>query len=242
MTKKLIFYLLLISSALLLLSVGTIWARMESANYVIWADVFSSGGTEDSTSANYSLSDTIGEAIILSATSTSVNYGTKAGFREMYPDQYLTLSVSATAVDLGTLSTSEAKTGSHTMTVATNAVGGFTTTVLGSTLTSGANDINAIGAAAAASTPGTEQFGINLVANTSPSVGANPNGTSPIGSAANQYNTADFFAFHTGDTVATSTQAINSTIFAVSYLANIATDTVAGSYSTTLTYSATANF
>lgn len=242
MRKKFIFYFLLISAGLLALSGGNIWARMESTNYVIWADVFSSGGTEDSTSANYGLSDTIGEAIILSATSTSANYGTKAGFREMYPDQYLTLSVGATEVNLGTLSTSEAKTGSHTMTIATNAAGGFTTTVSGLTLTSGANDVNAIGAAAVASTPGTEQFGINLIANTSPSVGADPSGTAPIGSAASQYNTANLFAFSTGNTVATSTSPINSTIFTVSYLANISTDTVAGSYSTTLTYSATANF
>jgi len=43
-------------------------ARTESANYVIWADVFSGGGLDASTSTSYTLQDTIGEAIILSAT------------------------------------------------------------------------------------------------------------------------------------------------------------------------------
>jgi len=219
-----------------------IWARMNSTNYIIWADVFSSGGNEDSSSANYTLQDTIGEAIILSATSTSANYGIKAGFREMYADQYITLSITDTAVELGTLSSSAVKSDSHDMTVATNATNGFNAIVSGATLTSGANTITAMGAMALASALGTEQFGINLVANATPVVGANPSGTAPIGSAADQYNMADLFAFTTGATVATSSSAISSTLFTVSYIANITATTEAGTYTTTLTYAATANF
>lgn len=239
---KIIITLFFVLGLIFCLPLNNSWARTESTNYIIWADVFSIGGSEIGTSTNYIIQDTLGEALIWSATTTSAGYGLKAGFREMYADQYITLAASATSIDLGTLSNLEAKTASHTLTVDTNATKGFTITVSGNTLTSGANTITAIGAITSASAPGTEQFGINLVANTSPSVGADPSGTSPIGSVADQYNLANYFAFNSGDTIATSTTDINETTYTVSYLANININTELGSYSTTLTYAATANF
>ncbi len=242
MSKKIVFSFFIIWAIFGFLYPLELMARMESANYVIWADVFNSGGSEDSSSANYGLQDSIGEAIILSATSTSATYGIKAGFREMYPDQYITFAVSSNSIDLGALSDSAVSSASHTMTVDTNAPKGFTITVTGSTLTSGANTINAVGAVAAASSVGTEQFGINLMANTTPSVGADPAGTAPIGSSASQYDTADLFALNSGDTVASASNDINSTVFTVSYIANIAAGTDSGTYTTTLVYAATANF
>ncbi|MFA6255022.1 MAG: hypothetical protein WC675_03235 [Patescibacteria group bacterium] len=239
MTKRLIF--LLISAGLLFFSGGEIWARMESTNYVIWADAFSSGGSEDSSSANYGIQDTIGESVILSATATAATYGIKAGFREMYPDQYLSFSIADPAIELGELTDSTTGRDSHTMVIDTNAVGGFVITVFGSTLTSGTNSIDAL-LAATASSPGLKQFGINLVANTSPLIGADPSGTAPIGSAATGYNTANQFKFASGNTVASATNDISQTTFTVSYIANISTDTAGGTYTTTLTYSATSNF
>ncbi|MFA6214984.1 MAG: hypothetical protein WC768_00270 [Patescibacteria group bacterium] len=224
------------------LAVGGIWARTQSPNYIIWADDFSAGGSENSASASYLLQDTIGEGMILSASSTSASYGLKAGFAEMYPDQYLSLSAGATAVDLDTLTAASTNSGSHTLTVDTNAAKGFTIKVTGNTLTSGVNTIAAIGGTAAASAAGTAQFGINLAANTTPSVGANPSGTAPIASAASQYNTANQFAYQSGDTVASAATDINSTVFTVSYIVNISSSTAAGTYTTTLTYSTTANF
>jgi hypothetical protein len=114
-------------------------------------------------------------------------------------------------------------------------------TVAGTTLTSGSNTIAAC-ASGCSSTAGTAQFGLNLAANTTPSVGAAPSGSAPIGTAGANYGTANTFRFVTGETVATAANAINTTTYTVSYIANIATLTPAGSYSTSLTYSATANF
>jgi len=239
--KKVPIYFLTIF-LILFLSVIAANARTESTNYIIWADVFGAGGTEGSSSTNYGLQDTLGESAVLSATTTSSNYGIKAGFRELYPDQYLSFSASAAAVNFGTLSVTTAKTASHTMTIETNAAKGFIITVSGATLTRGVNTITAIGASSAVSNPGTEQFGINLVANVSPSVGANPSGTAPIGSAAGSYGTANQFAFNSGDTVASASNDISQTVLTVSYLANIASGTEGGTYTTTLTYTATANF
>ncbi len=222
---------------------SAVYARLESDNYVIWADVLGSGGAESGDSSNYSIQDTIGEAIAWSPTNTSDLYGIKAGFREMYLDQYLTFTSSTSSIDFGTLSTTEAKSASHTLTADTNATKGLTITVGGSTLTSGANTITAFGATAAPSSPGTEQFGINLKLNTSPAVGAEPSPNSGQYLApAGQYATANSFAFQSGDTIASAGSDVNSTTLTVSYVANIAGSTEGGSYATTLTYSATANF
>ncbi len=243
MAMKKLFFVAVIGLSLLT-GLQVLAANNSSSNYVIFADSFNAGGSESSQSTNYGIQDTIGEPIINSATTTSSGYGIKSGFRELYPDQTLTFSILDTTINLGTLSSSAVATDSNTMVVATNATHGFTLTATGNnaTLTSGANTITAIGATAAASALGTEQFGINLVANTTPSVGANPSGTSPLGSAANQYNTADLFAWNSGDTVATSTSAIGSTTFTASYLANITSATESGTYTLTITYAATGNF
>jgi len=241
MKNQIKIYFLIIATILFFnLAIG--WCRTESDNYIIWADTFSVGGSESDNSTNYKMQDTIGEAMAWSATNTAATYGIKAGFRELYPDQFLTFSVDATAVDLGKMDSSRPGTDSHTMTIDTNSTLGFTITVSGAGLKSGGNEIDAIGAAAAASTPGTEQFGINLVANTLPIIGADPTGDSPVGSAAGQYGLVNKFAFYSGDTVASSSNDINSTVFTVSYIANILANTPAGNYSTTLAYSVTANF
>jgi hypothetical protein len=230
------------STALILAFAQVSFAVTESDNYIIWADVFSAGGLESDSSANYGLQDSIGEAIVFSDSDTSSNYGLTSGFRELYPDQYVTLAVGSGSVSFGNLSESSAKTTSHTLTIATNASKGFAASVSGTTLTSGANTINAIGAIATVSNPGTEQFGISLVESASPVVGANPSGTAPIGVASGGYSINGFFAYNSGDIIAFANSAVNETVFTVSYLANISASTEAGSYSTILTYSVTANF
>ncbi|MBN1778767.1 MAG: hypothetical protein JW816_00900 [Candidatus Buchananbacteria bacterium] len=239
--KNFLVYFLIIACSFSFLPLS-VAGQMTSGNYQIDADVFSTGGNDTSSSANFKLLDSLGEPVVYSATSTSETYGTKAGFREMYPDQFLTLDLGSGSIDFGTLSTSETKTASHTLTIDSNAINGLSVTVSGSTLTAGANQIAAIGATAAAAQVGTEQFGINLKSNTTPAVGAEPVGDSPQAEPNGQYATADQFAFQSGDTIISATSDIAKTTTTVSYIANISSSTAAGSYSTTLTYAATANF
>jgi hypothetical protein len=155
-------------------------------------------------------------------------------------DETLTFTLSAATVALGTLTTSTTGSGTSTMTAATNAASGYVITVAGTTLTSGANTITAL-AANAASSQASSQFGINLVANATPSVGTNVSG-SGSGAAAANYNTADSYRFVTGETVASAAASTNSNTYTVSYIANIAATTKPGSYSTALTYTATPTF
>jgi hypothetical protein len=126
------------------------------------------------------------------------------------------------------------------MTVATNAASGYSVAYSGSTLTSGVNTITALNSPTASSM-NNKQFGINLMSNATPAIGSNVSG-SGSGSPVTGYNTADLFKFHSGDTIASSAVPTNSNTYTVSYIANIDGVTAPGSYSTTLTYVATANF
>lgn len=155
-------------------------------------------------------------------------------------EETLSFTLSAATVALGTLTSSTTGSGTSTMSASTNAAGGYAITVNGTTLTSGANTITAL-ASNGASSQGSSQFGLNLKANTVPSVGSEVSG-SGSGTAASNYNTADSFRFVSGETVASASAATNSNTYTVSYIANIPGNQAAGSYSTALTYIATATF
>ena len=77
-------------------------------------------------------------------------------------DPTLNFNVTDGTVAFGTLSATAVKTDTATMTAATNSSSGYSITVNGNTLTSGANTITAIGGVAAASAPGTKQYGFKI--------------------------------------------------------------------------------
>lgn len=123
----------------------------------------------------------------------------------------------------------------HTMTIATNAPGGYNITYNGATLTSGANTIPvATITSDEDGVPGSAQFAI----------GFTRSGDATIATAYNQVSPTFNYSFVAGvatqivsETVPTATETISAF-----YLANISGTIAAGSYSTTLTYTATANF
>ncbi len=85
------------------------------------------------------------------------------------------------------------------------------------------------------SVAGTEQFGINAVANTSPTVGANPvqvpDGQQIFGIAMPDYQTANKFKYVSGDTVAKGVTDSGHTDYTLSMIVNISNVTPAGHYS-----------
>jgi hypothetical protein len=148
-------------------------------------------------------------------------------------------------VDLGNLTPSTTGVGVSYMDAGTNAATGFAIQYTAPTMTSGGNTIPAIGASAVASVVGSGQFGVNA---TGPNTGITgsqaPSGTSPIGSAATNYATADNYAFvaSTPTTIGSSSSGANITKYSVSYLANINSSQAAGLYTSTFTYICTATF
>ncbi|MEK7167420.1 MAG: hypothetical protein AAB791_00280 [Patescibacteria group bacterium] len=227
--------ILILISAALFAGPTMILAKMDSSNYQIWADTISEGGTENSASANYELDETAGEGAIGRASST--NYSSRAGFREMQKENSLTFSVGSASVNLGELSRTVTKEGSHTLTIQTNSSSGVSATFSGSTLAcatcSGSNSITAVGAVATPSAAGTSQFGFNVILSS---------GSSPVASASSPYNAAGSYAFSSGNQIVSSSGAINATVFNVNYIANMSGVESTGSYSTTITFTATANF
>ncbi len=158
--------------------------------------------------------------------------------------QSLTFSISDNTIGFGTLSSGSAKyatgdtTGSaseveaHNIVVGTNAANGYTMIATGTTLISGGNSIDAIGAANTASAPGTEQFGLRLTAS-----GGTGAVSAPYAASGFAFDTAAF-----PDQVAGASGASANTTYSARYLANITANTEAGSYGSTITYVATANF
>ena len=163
-------------------------------------------------------------------------------------NQAITFTVDDPTIAFGTLVTANARfagavTGTngptsasaHTLTIATNAPSGYSITYNGATLTSGGNTI-----AVATITgdedgvPGSAQFAI----------GFTKSGDATITTAYNQVSPTFNYSFVAG----TTTQIVSETVptatetISAFYLANIAGSTAAGTYNTTLTYVAVANF
>lgn len=149
-------------------------------------------------------------------------------------------SASGTTLDLGDFSTSQAKAGQSQFAVGTNSISGYNLFAMGTTMTSGNNFIPAL-SGATASQPGSSQFGLNLKANSNPSVGAEPSGAG-TGAPTTGYDTANLFRFNPGDNIASSSLPTDFNVMTVSYIVNISSSQPAGVYSTTLSYLATADF
>lgn len=154
-------------------------------------------------------------------------------------DETLTFTLASSTVALGTLSSGTTASGTSTIAAGTNASHGYSINVIGTTLKSGpTDDINAM--AGGASSTGIEQFGINLMDNANPNVGTALSGGSLT--PALGYGTIDSFKYADGDKIAETTSPSALSTATVSYIANIATNTPAGAYSTSLNYVAVANF
>lgn len=150
------------------------------------------------------------------------------------------ISATGVLVNFGELSASQPRSVTSQFGVATNDPGGYSTTVVGSTMTSGSNVIPSITGTPTGSQPGTSQFGMNLRANSNPTVGSNPSGVGS-GTISPPYASPNLFYFESG-TVASSVVPSDFNVYTVSYLVNINQEQKPGIYSTTLTYIATAAF
>jgi len=143
-------------------------------------------------------------------------------------------------VNIGALSPEAAATGFSKFLAATNAPGGYTVQVAGSTMASGNNVITRLNSPSSSQT-GTKQFGMNLRGNTTPSVGLEPAGPGTAQPSA-RYNQLNRYAFASGDTVASASTSNDRVTFTASYIANVDDELPAGRYSTTLTYICTGSF
>lgn len=149
-------------------------------------------------------------------------------------------ATSGDQINFGDFSDQTATAASSEFMAATNASYGYNIFLNGGSLTSGNNVISPI-TSPSASKPGTNQYGINLVGNTEPSIGADPQGpgiTSPNPS----YDQVNKFYYKSGDILAHSVSSDDYRKFTVSYLVNISPEQAPGDYVSTMYFICLANF
>lgn len=145
--------------------------------------------------------------------------------------------------DLGDINDDDLKTLMTTsqMGAGTNATNGYAITVHGTTMAAGTHVIQPLDIPTA-SAPGNSQFGINLVANTDPGIGSDPDGSSGNAVVSTNYDIPNRFMYHDGDEVASAPNVSLVGRFTVSYVINTPPKLRAGVYTTTLTYICTGRF
>lgn len=143
-------------------------------------------------------------------------------------------------IDFGELSSKKASFGSSQMLVATNAEQGYAISVGGTTLTSGNNIISPL-SSGDVSRPGVAQFGFNLRANSSPSVGNNVSGPG-TSTPKPEYNVVNSYRFINNDTLVSTTGPDDVRKYTSSYIVNVPASQPAGIYVSTVTYVCLANF
>ena len=105
---------------------------------------------------------------------------------------------------------------------------GYSIYVYGASPSNGTHNLSSI-TSATTSNVGTEQYGMNLRANTSPiSFGADPSGG--FGTYASGYGTVNNYQYNSGDIIANSAKSSGQTNFTASFIANASPATANGSY------------
>ncbi len=218
---------------LLLASNGVSAQTPASTNYSVEESGFSSGSSIDTNSSSYNARTSVGNVGIGNPEST--NYQAFAG--SITPDQeFVELNIPVTTIDMGILDPGTPGTGTATFTARSYLDSQY---VIVSprdppTIEGGTRYISPMTTATTFDSA-TEQFGMNLVANTSPVVqGAIPS-PQPTGFAYGEpmtgYSVADNYRYNAGDAIAKSvTRGYGETSYTISYMMNITSTTPAGQY------------
>lgn len=227
--------LITLGMVLMLFGLGsTVLAQnLQSPGYQIEESYIGPGGFLEGTSPSYQGTGTLGDTGV--GESSSENYQQQAGFNTT-DDPRLSVVVNTTAVAFGSLSTAAAVTANSTFSVLNYTSHGYSVYVTGTPPSNGGHTLSGMNPAGV-SQNGTEQYGINLKANTSPtSFGAEPvqipSGDFSYGTASAGYNTANQYRYVNGEKIAESTRTSGQTNYTISYLVNIANTTPSGQYVT----------
>lgn len=143
--------------------------------------------------------------------------------------------------DMGVLEPDATLVAHSQMAVGTNATAGFVIFASGGPPAAGVNIIDPVDFPDE-SRPGTNQFGINLVANTEPAVGSDPEGEWANAVPTDDYGEPNKYKFVSGDVVAHSPNVSLMKRFTVSYILNANPHLRAGVYTTTINFVASGRF
>jgi hypothetical protein len=213
---------------------------LQSPNYQFNETSLGGIGSLKSQSANFQAASSGGILGINSAEAATMKFDNGHATTN---DPGLAFAVSGAATNFGSFSPTTASVATSTFEVANYTSYGYIVQIIGTPPKNGTHTIGAM-ASAGPSQAGTEQFGINLVANTSPtSVGANPDqGQFGFGTASSNYGTSNNYRFVSGDIIASAPKSSGTTIYTISYLINVSSITQGGEYTADQTIVCTATF
>jgi hypothetical protein len=201
---------------------------LQSAHYKFDESVIGGSGLIQSNSANYQSGESIGDTGI--GNSASSNFQINAGYTTT-SDPALSFMVTTPTANFGSFSPGIASVATSNFAVSNYTSYGYVVQILGNPPNNGSHTLAAM-STTGPSQAGVEQFGINLVANTSPvSVGANPDhGQFGVGSASSNYGTPNNYRYVSGETIASAPQSSGLTTYTISYIINVTSLTRGGQY------------
>lgn len=243
--KKSITRYLLIGVMVIFGAPSIVFAQSSSTNYRVEESYFGTGGEVDATSTNYRSRQSSGSLGV--GNTSSANYDAIGGFNTP-SEPFLEVVVTGATVNFGTLS--DASTSSGAAQGGACSCSFYVRSYLSSeyvVVTASQPPTNESGnvltaksvLGAPSSDQNVEEFGINLVDNSSPDIGANPvndpDSTFADGQAATGYSTANQFKYGFGDVIARTpatagNQGVGKTNYTISYIAKIRPITPAGLY------------
>ncbi len=238
-------------------------APSTSSSYMINETELGGSGGLGGASTNYTFTpgggdggSTLGDTF--AGNGSSANYQTNGGFNTTQAP-VLTEVVNTSLADLGILSTGAAKTATATFSVKDYTSYGYVVTIVGTPPTYSGHQLAPMTTTSYgdASVAGSEQFGLNLVHNTSPStVGTDPvqvpssvfsfgvagDGATGTYGTNRPYTVDGRFRFVSGETVASGPKSSGETDYTVTFIGNASNTSPAGVYSGNLAIVATGTY
>lgn len=232
--------LLLLTMSFIALSSSPYLYALQSANYRFDESAIGTNTLLESSSTNFQAIGSAGDISVGRASSS--NYQVEAG-SQTSGDPALSFSIDDSDADFGSFSATSASVTTTSFSVTNYTSYGYVIQIEGSPPTNGSHIIPGM-TTTGPPVIGTEQFGINLVANTVPSsVGANPNnGGFGFGIAENNYDVVNEYRYVSGDIIASAPKSSGKTIYTISYLVNVDSLTPGGQYDSNQTIIVTGTY
>ena len=234
------FFVAVLLCTLILFSTPTLAETLQSNNFKIDESSVGTSGPLNAGSLNYGITDATGDLGV--GNSASSSFQIEAGSKTS-PDPVLAFAVTSSTANFGSFSTSSASVATATFSVLNYTSYGYVAQIVGYPPTNGSHTIPGM-SVSGPSQPGTEQFGINLVANTLPvSLGANPdNGLFGFGSIKTDYATPNTYRYVSGETIAEAPKSSGITNYTISYIVNVGGLTPGGIYTSDQTLIVTGTY
>ncbi len=168
-------------------------------------------------------------------TGSSANYSAQFGANTS-DVPLLEVITSAGTSDMGVLDTNKTGTATASIKVRNYLSNGYIVQLAGHAPSQGIHTLTTI-STPSTSQQGAEQFGVNLVANTAPTIGADPvqvpSGSFSFGNANGDYSSHNLFKYVDGDIIGSSNKSSGETDYTLSMIINVSAATPGGRYTGT---------